>query len=345
MDFPQPVPSEQTDAGVMARQLAQLLGPAYQAGDGSFVAQELLALGGVLSGYPWSGVVQISGTNGATVTFGSSVLLINGITYGAFTNPQSPYAAITSVALGGVSDNSPGKAWVGVTATKYTGLSLTDRVAGDVMTWSSTPTNANATATVIGANTDVSQSTGPHVPSVIANPTITASAPQGRNTNLYAIREAFVDTAVALLTELEVEYGLQVRTDLSIAARQNRLLAKLRAKFSGTPQDINTSVALLPSSYKLVEIAATAITPSEYGGSPITPYYRNTMNFNIVVAAGDFTYAGALGLTMQSMETVLEQMKPAQTSYVITTNDVSSVNGGFVTSNSFSLTDRNVIRT
>lgn len=44
MDTPHLVPTDATDAGALARQLAALVGPAVQAPDGSIAAQEYLAL-------------------------------------------------------------------------------------------------------------------------------------------------------------------------------------------------------------------------------------------------------------------------------------------------------------
>ncbi len=48
-NFPHDQPTEATDDGDFARQLATLLGPAYQAGDDSNNAAEFLALGGALA--------------------------------------------------------------------------------------------------------------------------------------------------------------------------------------------------------------------------------------------------------------------------------------------------------
>lgn len=48
-DDHQALPTEDTAAGELARQLARLLGPAYQAGDTSRVAADLLALGAALA--------------------------------------------------------------------------------------------------------------------------------------------------------------------------------------------------------------------------------------------------------------------------------------------------------
>ena len=48
-DFSQALPSEVSVAGDFARQLARLIGPAYQPADGTAIAADLLAIGGALA--------------------------------------------------------------------------------------------------------------------------------------------------------------------------------------------------------------------------------------------------------------------------------------------------------
>jgi uncharacterized phage protein gp47/JayE len=91
----------------------------------------------------WSGNITITGTPSATVTFGTAVLTFNGLNYGSFEQSGSP---VSSVTLSG-----GGSATVQATAAS-TGAT-TSLPDATILTWSSTPTNANSTATVQSSGT------------------------------------------------------------------------------------------------------------------------------------------------------------------------------------------------
>jgi len=71
----------------------------------------------------------------------------------------------------------------------------------------------------------------------------------GRATNAASLAEAFPDTASALLSEWETMLGLPVSAGtLTTAQRQERLLARWRTRFAGTPNAILSAVAPLNGS-------------------------------------------------------------------------------------------------
>lgn len=89
---------------------------------------------------PWTGIMKISGPPSATVTFGTSVLTYNGISYGSFKD-ISTGAPITFVVLGGFGGG-------GMRATANIPGSITSLPDGAVLTWSSAPANTLSTASV-----------------------------------------------------------------------------------------------------------------------------------------------------------------------------------------------------
>jgi hypothetical protein len=225
MDVTQPLPTEDSDAGTIARQLARLIGPAYQPKDGTVIAADLLQLGGGIAG--------------------------------------------------------------------------------------------------------------------------------GRDTNLASVDEAFPDSAVQLLDELETEYGLQVRQDLSTAARQARLLAKIRAQFAGTLQQIQSSLQAIDSSATVHEITLAQVIASEPNPTAIehrTGVYGTGQTFLFITEHQAFRFYVTVSLsafnnadTIAQMTTVIEQAKPAHTIYEIGVNDVSS--GSFKYDDASSLMDQDFLTT
>jgi uncharacterized phage protein gp47/JayE len=89
---------------------------------------------------PWSGKVTITGTPSATVTFGTSVLAYRGVNYGSFADAStgSPISSI-GLSVGGTAD---------VRVTAAVAGSATQLADSTILTWSTTPANANSTATV-----------------------------------------------------------------------------------------------------------------------------------------------------------------------------------------------------
>lgn len=129
-----------------------------------------------------------------------------------------------------------------------------------------------------------------------------------RNTNLSALNEAFADTAVQLLSELESELGLQVRPDLTTAQRQSRLVAKIRAGFSGSPQDILTALRTIAPEATITE---TAIADAISSGQPL-----NVFLFVVTISSAHRLDANVYG----QIVSILETMKPAHVGYTIVTN-------------------------
>jgi hypothetical protein len=125
------------------------------------------------------------------------------------------------------------------------------------------------------------------------------------NTNLASLAECFADTAVQMLPEWEAMLGLQVRPDLTTAQRQTRLVAKIRAAFSGSPQDILTALRTVAPEVTITEIlAADAIS----SGNPC-----NVFKFIVFIST---LHINDANISKQVID-ILEQMKPAHTSYSI----------------------------
>lgn len=154
----------------------------------------------------------------------------------------------------------------------------------------------------------------------------------GYATNLASVGEAFADTASALLTELEVELGLPVRTDLATAARRTRLLAKVRAKFAGTPQDLKTTAATYDATSTVVE-NTPATVPHELDAAGYWGASRGVFQFAVKVAAATANDPVA----MPTLQAAVEQQKSAHTlgSVCVTT--------AFLCDDAASLTDRDTL--
>lgn len=146
------------------------------------------------------------------------------------------------------------------------------------------------------------------------------SIADGRSTLRTAIAQASADAATDLLGELERIYGLALeRTDLSMAARQTRLLAKLRATRGGSPQSILLAVR---------SIDPTA-TVTEFTAAQNTTYPRGVFHFVLALAPAVFSNDEQRA----QIEQLVAQMKPAHTGCSIVPSDA------FLTDDPNSLTD------
>lgn len=116
-----------------------------------------------------------------------------------------------------------------------------------------------------------------------------------------ALDQAFVDTATDLLPELEAEYGLAVQPELSTAARQARLLAKVRAARAGTPQGILNAARVDDPTATIGENTPTTAAAAGYP--------RGAYVWVLICATGVFDDPTRLA----RMQALVEQMKPAHT--------------------------------
>lgn len=147
-------------------------------------------------------------------------------------------------------------------------------------------------------------------------------------TNLAALNEAFADTAVQLLSELEAEHGLQVRPDLTTPQRQARLVAKIRAAFSGTPQDMLTAVRTLAPEATILETRAADVA------GPDLERRRAVFRFAVTLSLAHLLDANIVG----QLRAILDQMKPAHTGYTL------GLSIGFFCDDPNSLTDATLLR-
>ena len=125
-----------------------------------------------------------------------------------------------------------------------------------------------------------------------------------RTTVLRAVAQAHPGTATDLLDELEAQYGLANGADLSTAARQARLRAKVRARRQGTE---NAILATLRT------VAPTA-TLQGVAWHETTAYPRATFRFAIVVPVD--TFGSSDRATLQALA---EQQAPAYVEPRVTT--------------------------
>lgn len=144
-----------------------------------------------------------------------------------------------------------------------------------------------------------------------------------RATSLLSIDQAFVDAASDLLTELEREYGLANRTDLSTADRRTRLAAKVRAYIAGTAQSVDNAVSAYDSTAVVWEN-----TPQAGANSTRAPF-----QFGVTISDGVFDSPEKNA----AIVAMLEQMKPAHTRGNLGTKK------GFYTNEATSLTNRTLL--
>jgi uncharacterized protein YmfQ (DUF2313 family) len=123
-----------------------------------------------------------------------------------------------------------------------------------------------------------------------------------------ALAQAFVGEASDILTELEVEYGLPVRTDMTTAQRQSRLLAKVRAARGSQPQRMLLSLTAIAPEATIAENTPSTV-PHELDTSTYAGAARGVYNFGVLVNATTFADPTAL----PALKAVVEQMKPAHT--------------------------------
>jgi hypothetical protein len=144
-----------------------------------------------------------------------------------------------------------------------------------------------------------------------------------RATSLRSIDQAFADAASDLLTELEIEFGLANRTDLSTADRRARLAAKVRAYIAGTAQNIDNAVSAYDSTAVVHENV-----PQAGAGSTRVPF-----QFGVTVSDGVYDSV----IKNAAIVALIEQMKPAHTRGNLGTKK------GFYTNEATSLTNRTLI--
>lgn len=142
-------------------------------------------------------------------------------------------------------------------------------------------------------------------------------------TNNNSIRNAFLSSAVELLSELEDRYGLPVNPPLSTAQRQQRLVAKMRARFEGTPQAILSTVRVYDSTAAIYESSSIIAAAA---GDP-----REVFRFALTVTASTWTQYRV------DIIRAVSQQKPAHTTFAVGTRF------GFRTDDPLSLTDRDFL--
>ncbi len=139
-----------------------------------------------------------------------------------------------------------------------------------------------------------------------------------------ATNQAFVDTATVMLSEIEESYNLTVRTDLSNAQRQSRLLAKVRAARGGTPAVAIKTIGVYDPTVTIEENLAS----DPFLGDP----------------SGVFVWAAVITvavfndeLALAAIRASIEQLKPVHT----LGSPCTSV--GFLCDSADSLVDRDVL--
>jgi hypothetical protein len=121
-----------------------------------------------------------------------------------------------------------------------------------------------------------------------------------RDTLNRCINQAFATTATDMLSELETEYGLEQRPDLSDADRQARLTAKVRATRGGTDQRILAAVQVFDPAASIVSV--TCVEADAVGNIRKTNYFT----LYAPTAWTDTTQRAAINQ-------LIGQMKPAHT--------------------------------
>lgn len=143
-----------------------------------------------------------------------------------------------------------------------------------------------------------------------------------------ALDEAHPATAEELLSDLEAEYGLAVDESLSTAQRQALLLAKVRARFEGTPDAME--IAALPvAAVTVLEIAQRTIAHTDP---------RAVYRLVVKMTAADFGSLTERSSVRSRLYALLSQQKPAYTAIVLTTDMT-----GFLCDDAESLTDRDAL--
>ncbi len=123
--------------------------------------------------------------------------------------------------------------------------------------------------------------------------------------------QAFVCDATYMLDELEAQYGLPVDPTMATAARQNRLLAFVRASAAGTPVSIAAAVSTLTGSCSIVEFTAAQVYATDPHPTAFTR--RGVFRFVVVVPTAYVTSPTWNAL----ISAVVNRMKPAHTTFTI----------------------------
>ena len=146
-----------------------------------------------------------------------------------------------------------------------------------------------------------------------------------RAINVDAINEAFASSANQLLTRYETVYGIVSNPSLTIAQREQRIVAKIQALRPGTPQDIAAAVNNLLSggNCTIFENEWTAVLSDPNG----------VYVWALTIAASDWNNTA----TLAAVNALVQQMKPAHTLGSV------AVNADFLTDDSNSLTNRDVL--
>jgi hypothetical protein len=138
-----------------------------------------------------------------------------------------------------------------------------------------------------------------------------------RDATTNALRNAFVDTAVELLTELEDEYGLPSRPDATNASRQAALTARVRG-YAGTLDRIVSALTPLLTTTSVGEVPLAA------AGVP-----EDVFRFGVVMTAKQLQDSVLVSLVNEQ----LQVSAPAHTNWEFGNAF------GFLTDDSASLTD------
>lgn len=142
-----------------------------------------------------------------------------------------------------------------------------------------------------------------------------------------AIAQAFVSNATVLLDELEAEYGLPIRRDMTNAERQARLVAKVRASRRGSPRSIENALVPIAGTATVLENLLTAV--------PIAPdgIRRGQWHFGVLISAAKWA---DINIRAQALA-IIEQMKPAYTTFAL------GVTSPFLCDDPNSLVDRDLL--
>lgn len=113
--------------------------------------------------------------------------------------------------------------------------------------------------------------------------------------------QAFTTSATDLLPQLETEYGLERRPDLSNADRQARLTAKVRAARAGTDQGIVSAISAVDPDASILGVTCLEAAGV---GAPRKTFYFTVLTGQLTL---DDTTTRAL------IDQIVAQMKPAHT--------------------------------
>lgn len=142
-----------------------------------------------------------------------------------------------------------------------------------------------------------------------------ASLEDARQVLAGARAQAFVCDATYMLDELEALYALPVDPTSTTASRQARLLAFVRATISGVPASIESAVASVTGTCRVVEYTAAEVYAVD--PSPTAATRRNVFRFVVIVPSGFITNASKQRL----VRSIVDRMKPAHTAYTLSAGE------------------------